>query len=158
MYTRILAAIDGSRASRLALDEAVKIARVSGATIVAACVVEQAPQLVDVGAVYEGENGPSRKATEAATAALAQAEEVFKSQGVQGTSRAVDAYGESVASVLVRVAEECGAELIVLGTHGRHGVRRALLGSVAESLLRAVDLPVLLVRDTDATRGASPQL
>ena len=149
MYTCILAAIDGSRASQLALDEAVKIARVSGASVVAACVVEQAPQLVDVSAVYEGENGPSRKATEIATAALAQAEELFKSQGVQGTTRAVDAYGESVASVIVRVAEECEAELIALGTHGRHGVRRALLGSVAESLLRSVELPVLLVRGTE---------
>lgn len=146
MYTRILAAIDGSRASRLALDEAVKIARTSGASIVAAYVVEHTPQLVDVGAVYQGEGSASPEAIEAATAALEEADGLFKSQGVQGTSRAVDAYGESVASVIARVADECEAELIVMGTHGRHGVRRVLLGSVAESLLRSVDLPVLLVR------------
>ena len=158
MYTRILAAIDGSRASRLALDEAVKIARASGASIVAACVVEHAPQLVDVGAVYQGEEGASAAAVEAATAALEEAEELFKSQGVQGTSRVIDAYGESVASVIARVAEESEAELIVVGTHGRHGMRRALLGSVAESLLRSVDLPVLLVRHEQAAHRASAKL
>lgn len=158
MYTRILAAIDGSRASRLALDEAVKIARASGASIVAACVVEHAPQLVDVGAVYQGGEGASPGAIEAATAALEEAGELLKSQGIQGTTRAIDAYGESVASVIARVAEECQAELIVLGTHGRHGVRRVLLGSVAESLLRSVDLPVLLVREERASHGASSKL
>lgn len=158
MYTRILAAIDGSRASRLALDEAVKIARASGASIVAACVVEQRPQLVDVGAVYQGGEGASAAAVESATAALKEAEEVFKSQGVEGTSRAIDAYGENVASVIARVAAECAAELIVIGTHGRHGVRRVFLGSVAESLLRTADLPVLLVRDQQETGGASAKL
>jgi len=158
MYTRILAAIDGSRASRLALDEAVKIARASGASIVAACVVEHAPQLVDVGAVYQGGEGASPAVIESATAALEEAEEVFKAQGIQGTTRAIDAYGESVASVIARVAAECEAELIVIGTHGRHGVRRVFLGSVAESLLRSVDLPVLLVRHQEEPGGASAKL
>lgn len=158
MYTCILAAIDGSRASRLALDEAVKIARASGASIVAACVVEHASQLVDVGAVYQGGGSASPETVEAATAALEEADEVFKSQGVRGTSRAVDAYGESVASVIARIADECEADLIVMGTHGRHGMRRVLLGSVAESLLRAVDLPVLLVRHEEPARSVSSEL
>jgi nucleotide-binding universal stress UspA family protein len=158
MYTRILAAIDGSRASRLALDEAVKIAGASGASIVAVCVVEHAAQLVDVGAVYQGGEEASPEAIEAATAALEEAEAVFKARGIEGTARVVDAYGESVASVIARVAAECEAELIVIGTHGRHGVRRVLLGSVAESLLRSVDLPVLLVRHDEAVRGATAKL
>ena len=57
MYKRILAAVDGSRGARLALDEALKIAKASGAEIVAVFVVEHAPQLVDVGAVYMPERG-----------------------------------------------------------------------------------------------------
>lgn len=52
MYARILAAVDGSRGARLALDEVLKIAKASGAEIVALFVVEHAPQLVDVGALY----------------------------------------------------------------------------------------------------------
>jgi nucleotide-binding universal stress UspA family protein len=63
-----------------------------------------------------------------------------------------------VASVIARVAAECEAELIVIGTHGRHGVRRVLLGSVAESLLRSVELPVLLVRHDEVARGATGKL
>jgi nucleotide-binding universal stress UspA family protein len=152
MYRQILAAVDGSRASRLALDEAVKIAGASGASVLAACVVEHAPQLVDVGAVYQGDERASLAAIESATAALKEAEEVLRANSIDGVCRAVDAYGESIASVLARVADECGADLVVLGTHGRHGFRRVLLGSVAESLLRATRVPVLLVRH-DAEGG-----
>ena len=52
-----------------------------------------------------------------------------------------------VSSVVARAAAECEADLIVMGTHGRRGVRRALLGSVAESLVRTADRPVLVVRE-----------
>lgn len=151
MYKRILAAVDGSRGARLALDEALKIAKASGAEIVAVFVVEHAPQLVDVGAVYMSERGADAALVDAATAALDEARELFREHGVSGVARAVDAYGDRIAEVLSRTADECEADLIVMGTQGRHGVRRALLGSVAEALLRTAQMPVLLVRhDPDA--------
>lgn len=146
MYKRILAAVDGSRGARLALDEALKIAKASGAEIVALFVVEHAPQLADVGAVYVPEQGADAAQVDAATAALDEARELLREQGVAGVARAIDAYGDGVAQVIARTAEECEADLIVMGTQGRHGVRRMLLGSVAESLLRAAHMPVLLVR------------
>lgn len=65
--------------------------------------------------------------------------------------RALDSFGEDVATVLMRTAAEAEADLIVMGTSGRHGLRRLLLGSVAESLLRAADRPVLLVRHNEKT-------
>ncbi|WP_261330121.1 universal stress protein, partial [Burkholderia contaminans] len=86
-------------------------------------------------------SGP-RGAPPHATAALAH-------EQVRGTVRALDAYGEDVATVLMRTAAEADADLIVMGTSGRHGLRRLLLGSVAESLLRAADRPVLLVRHSE---------
>jgi nucleotide-binding universal stress UspA family protein len=49
------------------------------------------------------------------------------------------------ATQIVRYAERCGADLIVLGTHGRTGVSRALLGSVAERVVRTASCPVLAV-------------
>ena len=52
-----------------------------------------------------------------------------------------------VATELERLATEAGAQVLVLGTHGRRGVPRALLGSVAESVVRTSSLPVLLVRN-----------
>jgi nucleotide-binding universal stress UspA family protein len=48
--------------------------------------------------------------------------------------------------VIVDVAREIGADLIVMGTHGRRGVRRALLGSIAEGVLRTAPCPVLTIR------------
>ncbi len=48
--------------------------------------------------------------------------------------------------VIDRVAEQVSADLIVMGTHGRRGIRRALLGSVAESVVRSAPCPVLTIR------------
>ena len=48
--------------------------------------------------------------------------------------------------LIVHTAVEIGAELIVMGTHGRHGVSRALLGSVAEGVVRHAHCPVLTIR------------
>jgi nucleotide-binding universal stress UspA family protein len=54
--------------------------------------------------------------------------------------------------VIDRVAEQIGADLVVIGTHGRRGVRRVLLGSVAESVVRSAPCPVLTVRAVAAKR------
>ena len=48
--------------------------------------------------------------------------------------------------IIDRVAEQIGADLIVIGTHGRRGIRRMLLGSVAESVVRSAPCPVLTIR------------
>jgi nucleotide-binding universal stress UspA family protein len=48
-----------------------------------------------------------------------------------------------------QTAAEVGADLIVMGTHGRRGVRRALLGSIAETVVRSAPCPVLTVRTHD---------
>jgi nucleotide-binding universal stress UspA family protein len=57
--------------------------------------------------------------------------------------------------VIDRVAVEIGADLIVMGTHGRRGVRRMLLGSVAESVVRSAPCPVLTVRPKRPAKEAS---
>jgi nucleotide-binding universal stress UspA family protein len=68
----------------------------------------------------------------------------LRDQQVTGSSRAV--VGASVAETLVDSAHQEGAGLIALATHGRSGVRRLVLGSVADKLLRATELPVLVYR------------
>lgn len=52
-------------------------------------------------------------------------------------------------AVIDQTASKLGADLIVMGTHGRRGVKRLLLGSVAESVVRTAPCPVLLVRDIE---------
>ncbi|TKC86231.1 universal stress protein [Trinickia terrae] len=148
MYERIMVAVDGSQAARLALDEAMKLAQAMRAEVLAVCVVAHAPQLVDIGGGFVEDNRASSAMTDAATKALEEARERFAQKQVLGAVRAIDSYGESTAQVLVRAATEFDANLIVMGTHGRTGVKRLLLGSVAESLLRETSVPLLLVKET----------
>ncbi|WP_396333420.1 universal stress protein [Burkholderia anthina] len=147
MYQRIFAALDGSRSARLALDEAISLARDSGSLVIAMCVVSDAPRLADVDSGYIDRRDPAGLDADTAAIAVSDADTAFQLSGVRGIARTIDACGEDVSDVLARAAAECDADLIVMGTHGRRGVRRALLGSVAESLVRIADRPVLVVRD-----------
>ncbi|MCA8202090.1 universal stress protein [Burkholderia sp. AU33545] len=154
MYKRIFVGLDGGPSARLALNEAIRIAAASGGEVTCAFVVEHRPQLVDVDAGFAAEHDGDAAAAEAATVVLDDAKAALAQRHVPGTVRALDAYGEDIAAVLMRTAAEAGADLIVMGTSGRHGLRRLLLGSVAESLLRAADRPVLLVRHDE--QAAAP--
>jgi nucleotide-binding universal stress UspA family protein len=150
MYKQILVAVDGSRSGRRALDEAVKIAKATGGTIEALCVVRHPSRLVDISSGFAEEQTRHSAENDAATAALEEAKEVFAQAQVPGTTRAADANGEEIAAVISRIAAEEGADLVVMGTRGLSGVKRMLLGSVAESFLRTADRPVMLVRDEGA--------
>lgn len=155
MYKRILVAVDGSRGARLALDEALKVAQAADAMVMAVGVIEYSAPLLDVGIGYVDERGATTVASDATMVGIEQANELLALRNIRGSSRVIDARGESVATVLTRAADECRADLIVMGTHGRSGIRRILLGSVAESLLRETRLPVLLIRhgtNTDPVR------
>lgn len=146
MYKRIFVGLDGSPSARLALNEAIRIATASGGEVTCAYVVEHRPQLVDVDAGFAAERDGDVAATDAATPVLDHAKAVLAQQHVRGTVRALDAYGEDIATVLMRTAAEADADLIVMGTSGRHGLRRLLLGSVAESLLRAAGVRLFAAR------------
>ena len=146
MYKQILVAVDGSRSGRRALDEAVKIAKATGGNVQALCVVRHPARLADVNPGFAEEQARSSAENDAATAALEEAKTVFAQAQVAGTTRAADASGEEIAVVISRIAAEEGADLVVMGTRGRSGVKRLLLGSVAESFLRMADRPVMLVR------------
>ncbi|MGF6920574.1 universal stress protein [Paraburkholderia sp. 40] len=146
MYKRILVAIDGSQAAQLALQEALTIAEAAQSTVTAVFVAEHAAQMVDVGIGLIDQQSRSTVSAEAAMATLEDARALFGQRGVRGLTRVLDAYGEDIAGVLCRIAGECEADLVVMGTHGRHGIGRLLLGSVAEAVLRRTEVPVLLVR------------
>ena len=82
-------------------------------------------------------------------ARLALLPEMFSTGFSMDASRIAQPPGGPSETFLRRTAQDLGADLIVMGTSGRHGLRRLLLGSVAESLLRAADRPVLLVRHSE---------
>lgn len=153
MYQRILVPVDGSEGARHALDEALKLARLSGAQLQAVYVLQHPTQVVDVAAGFVEQVQTRDTSSETATAVLADAREQMAPFGVTGTIRAVDAYGENLAAVLMRAIDEFDADLVVMYSHGRSGIRRLFAGSVAESLLHNTTVPLLLLRngaDTEA--------
>jgi nucleotide-binding universal stress UspA family protein len=77
---------------------------------------------------------------------LAQGAKKVQQSGSKAETAVLDISGERVASVIDGDAQQWGADLIVIGTHGRSGLSRLLLGSVAEGVARGTSVPVLLVR------------
>lgn len=146
MYKRILVAIDGSQAAQLALQEALKIAQAAQSMVTAVFVAKHGAQTVDIGTGLLDQRPRATASAGAAMATLEDARALFEQRQVRGLTRIVDACGEDIAGVLCRIADECEADLVVMGTHGRHGIGRLLLGSVAEAVLRRTAVPVLLVR------------
>lgn len=143
MYKRLFVADDGSEAGAAALNEAIGLAKREGSELhivfVAFYPKTFGHPIVNLAAVEEALEEEGRSILEGA-AAKAQA------AGVAASTSMVAAAREPIAATLIAEATKWQADLIVMGTHGRHGFGRAVLGSVAESLLRTTPLPVLLVR------------
>jgi len=143
-YKRILVPVDGSAVSANGLREALKFARRGRAKLRLLHVVEDytafsAPEVgVDVGPLLEAMLGTGRKT-------LARIERRVRSAGVKPDCVLVENIGGRVADEIVWQAKRWRADLIVIGTHGRRGLQRALMGSDAELVARHSPVPVLLV-------------
>lgn len=140
---RILMPVDGSPCSERAAEEALRLAKAFGAEVTALAVIDNPLRGIYGYSEGIGYYGDVYEALErSATSALARVE------------RAATAAGVPVRTVLRRdvkpvdaiLEAEVGHDLTVLGTHGRHGVDRVLLGSVTEGVLRRSDVPHLVVR------------
>ena len=84
---------------------------------------------------------------------LEEAKGTAKAAGVEADTVLYDRLSGEVHELVIREAAEWPADLIVLGTHGRRGVGRAVLGSSAEHILRHATVPVLLVRAPETESG-----
>ncbi|CAM3615446.1 Universal stress protein [Bordetella sputigena] len=153
MYRKIMVAVDGSKIARAAVEHAARLAASERATLYAICVAEYPTAyytslVYDPSAVSDAVEADARKVLDDVTAAVAKTGVVVESHLIDGSE--VD---DTVAERLLQAARDINADLVVLGTHGRRGVRRVLLGSVAEAFIRISDRPVLLYPDK-ASRGA----
>ena len=145
MYKRILIPVDGSGASNRGLREALRIARGGRVQLCLLHVVEE---------FFIGEAGESLVFAEDVFTALrasgkrtlARAEALVRKAGLRPRSVLVETMARPVADLVVREARKWKADLIVIGTHGRRGVRRVVMGSDAEQVVRTSPVPVLLVR------------
>lgn len=142
-FRSILVPLDGSPLAEEALPVAARIARQGGGTLRLALVHE--PTIVPV-------DSPDPTVVTAAEAVTSQAEHGY----LRRTETGLRESGTKVASAvtlegatgpaLAAYATEAGVDLVVMATHGRGGVKRLWLGSVADHLIRHLDVPVLLVR------------
>jgi nucleotide-binding universal stress UspA family protein len=145
MYQRILVPIDGSATSEHALQEAIKLAAGSALLRLVYVLEEiysldaEAYAFVDYPALQEAMRNTGERI-------LAQGAKKVQQSGSKAETALLDVSGERVASVIDGEAQKWGADLIVIGTHGRSGLSRLLLGSVAEGVARGTSVPVLLVR------------
>lgn len=147
MYKKILVPIDGSATSNHALDTAVALAKTFGANLRLVHVIEEMAYLTGYDPLggYSGDLiGIMR---ESGSKVLADAVARAKAAGVDADTMLFDRLGERLAETVAHSAKDWGADLIVLGTHGRRGVGRLLMGSGAEQIIRLAPVPVLVVRD-----------
>ena len=150
MYAKILVPVDGSATSSLGLDEAIRLARLSGGTLR----LLHAIDVLSMSIVPDNSFGMTVELMaalkETGGQILAAAKARVEAAGLPCETVLCERYGSRVCDIVVDEAAAWGAEAIVLGTHGRRGVRRAMLGSDAEQIVRLAQVPVLLVRGRKA--------
>jgi nucleotide-binding universal stress UspA family protein len=145
MYKNILVPVDGSDASNRGLAEAVKLAKGAGGSLLLVHVVNE--HIMDYGyelTTFDGRLIDSLR--EGGRKVLNTAQQYVTAQGARAETAMPEAIGARAADLILAEAKQWPADLIVMGTHGRRGVRRLLMGSDAEQVVRMASMPVLLVR------------
>ena len=147
MYDNILIPTDGSTVAENAVDHALELADRFGASVHALYVVDTDAMDLSLGTeqVERIKSGKYRDMPEL----QAEANSATKMVAEKAADRGIDCT-EAVAAgrphrEIASYASENGIDLIVIGSHGRSGVKRVLLGSVTERVLRMTDIPVLVV-------------
>jgi nucleotide-binding universal stress UspA family protein len=157
MYTNILVAVDGSEGSKRALNEAIRMARLARAKLTAVYVLDQSSAFTFAGAC-----DPHLLTDAAREVGRTLLHDVFakmREHNVAGETEIIETQGiaEDIASCIARCVDQRGVDLVVMGTHGRRGMRRMVLGSVAERFVRQSPCPVLLVRENRVEHSATGQ-
>lgn len=144
MFKHILVPVDGSETSMLSVAKAAGLAKAFGSEVTAVYVLDPYP-FTGVGADFAyGQAQYLSTATAEANQALESVKKQMTEAGVE--VKTLVGEGHAVHEGIVRVADSVGADLIVMGSHGRRGLEKLVLGSVAQRVLSAARIPVLVVR------------
>ena len=145
MFKHILVPVDASSTAQLAVDKAIGLAKAFGSRVTVIYVIDPYP-FTGIGTdfVY-GQAEYLSAATAEANAAVNVAKALFEVAGVAVESSVVEAH--ATWRGVVDAAQAMAADLIVMGSHGRSGLEKLVLGSVTQAVLSHTKLPVLVVRD-----------
>jgi len=155
MCKRIFVAIDGSATAQSALVEAIQFARLPHMSLCIGTVLDASPlgqnsmgmgALIDVEQVKTGMR-------QAAKTLLDEAVAKAKEAGLDPYQILIESDKKRVAEMIVEAATQWDADLIVIGTHGRRGFERMVMGSVAENLVRIATTSLFLVRRKAAQKA-----
>ena len=146
MYQRILVAVDGSETSLRGLGESIRLAKAIGGRLLLVHVLNTLILESEVASTaYYQALADSIRAS--GKLVIDDAAMVAHEAGVPFEQKLVDKIGAHAWQEIVAQAKEWQADLIVLGTHGRRGLKRLVMGSDAELVVRHAPVPVLIVRD-----------
>ncbi len=148
MYKRILVPVDGSETANRALRTAVALAAEQSAALHVVHVSEETPLYVSMDTLPYPPADLMEALHKEGEGILAEAVATARNQNIEADAKllVIDGPGRGISEAIEQEAEHWDADLIVIGTHGRRGFRRLLLGSVAENLIRVSTKPVLLIR------------
>ncbi len=147
-FAKIVVAVDDTEASDTGVQLAVKLAADEGATIYFVHVVTAVELLGAAAALADSVSTPGAELHEAARALVRQAMSKANARGVVAHGKITEG---QPADEILQVASARGADLVVIGSHGRRGVRRFILGSVAENVARRSSVPVIVARPEAGT-------
>jgi nucleotide-binding universal stress UspA family protein len=153
MYRRILVPVDGSAASKQGMKHAAQLAKEQHARLRVLNVVDDmalAPMMdgypvADMTMLIDSMKASGQKALDESAA-------IGQKSGIRVEAAMIEARGRAVSESILTDAQKFRADLIVMGTHGRRGMNRLLLGSDAERVLRDSPVPVLLIREQESKR------
>ena len=146
MYQRILVPVDGSPTSNEALAAAIKMAKNFSARL---RLIHMVDELVFTAGYQDFGSYNTDLITllrETGTKVLAEGVASARTAGIEAESELFEKYGERLGETVAKAASDWKADLIVVGTHGRRGLGRVLLGSGAEQVIRQAPVHVLVVR------------
>ena len=155
MYQHILVPIDGSATSSKGLEEAIRLAKLTGARLRLVHVIDELSLALAMDA-YSGYVGSWQTELRASALKLLDAAQAqAAAQNVTADTVLRDTYQGAVHEQVLAEAASSQADLIVIGTHGRRGFGRWVLGSSAEQIARMAPVPVLLIRAPEEAKAES---
>lgn len=145
MFKHIVVPVDGSATANQAVAKALALAQAFGSDVTLIYVIDPYA-FTGVGTdLSYGQDQYLSAATAEAHEALGAAKQVFASHGIAATASVVE--GHAVYRAILDTAQAVNADLLVMGSHGRHGLEKLVLGSVTAQVLSHAHLSVLVVRD-----------
>lgn len=145
MFKHILVPIDGSPTAAQALDKAIGVAQAFDSAVTLIYVIDPYA-FTGVGTDFlQGQSEYLSAVTAEAQQSIQTAMQMFAAQGINAKGSVIE--GRSIYQSILDTAKSVHADLVVMGSHGRRGLQKLVLGSVAAQVLAHAHLPVLVVRE-----------